>query len=173
MLRGLAREPRGSGDARRVRRQAAVDDGRRRKGRRRRPDSGTPEGDSGGSKEAGLCGPIVTTPGETCVGFGAKAETCDPSCEQPYGYICFDGAPPGFEGCRKVTDSAFGQTYCCPKNDCVAQPDQEAACSDVAGKPHRFQCPPDGSGGHVAPAAGCEETGPGGGSDVEKFYCCP
>lgn len=53
---------------------------------------------------------IVTAPGETCVGFGAKPETCDPSCEQPYGYVCFDGAPPGFEGCRKVSESTLGQT---------------------------------------------------------------
>ncbi len=136
------------------------------------PDSGTSDTDSG-EKEAGSCGPIVTTPGETCIGFGAKPETCDPSCEQPYGYVCFDGAPPGFEGCRKASESALGQTYCCPKNDCVAQPDQDAtSCSDTAGKPHRFQCPPNGSGGNVPPPAGCEEKGSGG-SEVEKFYCCP
>lgn len=73
-------------------------------------DSGAAENDSSTSKEAGVCGPIVTTPGETCVGFGAKPETCDPSCEQPYGYVCFDGAPPGFEGCRKVSESTLGQT---------------------------------------------------------------
>ncbi|MBX3190350.1 MAG: hypothetical protein KF819_25345 [Labilithrix sp.] len=134
-------------------------------------DSGTSERDSG-DEDAGACGPIVTTPGETCVGFGAKAETCDPACGQPYGYVCFDGAPPGFDGCRKVSDSALGQTYCCPKNECVAQPDQDTMCNGTAGKPHRFQCPPNGNGGNVAPPAGCEEKGSGG-SEVEKFYCCP
>lgn len=137
-------------------------------------DASTNADDSGSGNDSGTCsGPIVTTPGETCVGFGAKAETCDPACGQSYGYVCFDGAPPGFTGCRKVTDTSFGQTYCCPKNECVAQPDQDAMwCSGVAGKPHRFQCPPNGNGGHVAPPAGCEEKGSGG-SNVEKFYCCP
>jgi hypothetical protein len=65
-----------------------------------------------------------------------------------------------------------GQTYCCSKNDCVAQPDQDSMCSGSAGKPHRFQCPPDGKGGNVAPPAGCKESGSGA-TAVEKFYCCP
>jgi len=142
----------------------------------RNPDAGDDSDDDhasdSGAVEAGTCGPIVTTPGETCVGFGADPETCDPTCEQPYGYVCFDGAPPEFEGCRKVTDSAFGQTYCCPENRCVAQPDQDAMCGGVTGKPHRFQCPPNGSGGNVAPPAGCAETGSGQ-TELEKFYCCP
>lgn len=126
-----------------------------------------------GDEDSGSCaGPIVTTPGETCVGFGAKAQTCDPSCGQSYGYVCFEGAPPGFAGCRRVSDSVLGQTYCCPDNACVAQPDQDAMCNGTAGKPHRFQCPPNGSGGNVAPPAGCTEVGSGG-SEVEQFYCCP
>lgn len=130
-------------------------------------------GEEGGVEDSGACtGPIVTTPGETCVGFGAKAQTCDPACGQPYGYVCFEGAPPGFAGCRRVSDSALGQTYCCPNNACVAQPDQDAMCNGTAGKPHRFQCPPNGSGGNVAPPAGCAEVGSGE-SEVEKFYCCP
>ena len=133
-------------------------------------DSGTNENDGG--SEGGACGPIVTTPGETCVGFGADPETCDPACEAPYGYVCYEGAPPSFEGCRKASESALGQTYCCPKNDCVAQPDQDAMCNGTAGKPHRFQCPPNGSGGNVAPPAGCEEKGSGA-TEVEKYYCCP
>ncbi|MBX3203666.1 MAG: hypothetical protein KF764_01295 [Labilithrix sp.] len=146
---------------------------------------GDTEGDSGdgknerdagkdsGDQDSGTCtGPIVTTPGETCVGFGAKAQTCDPACGQPYGYVCFDGAPPGFAGCRKASDSVLGQTYCCPTNACVAQPDQDAMCNGTAGKPRRFQCPPNGTGGNVAPPANCTEVGSGG-SEVEKFYCCP
>lgn len=134
-------------------------------------DSGRSDAEPG-DQDAGACGPIVTTPGETCIGFGAKAETCDPACGQPYGYVCFDGAPPGFAGCRKASESPLGQTYCCPKNECVAQPDQDQMCNGVTGKPHRFQCPPDGNGGNVAPPAGCEEKDSGG-SEVEKYYCCP
>lgn len=128
--------------------------------------------DAGGAADGGCAGPIVTTPGETCIGFGAKEDSCDPACGQPYGYVCFAGAPPGFTGCRKASESAFGQTYCCPKNDCVAQPDLDAMCKGESGKPRRFQCPPDGRGGHVAAPAGCTESGSGS-SEVEKFYCCP
>lgn len=115
------------------------------------------------------CGPVVTTSGETCVGFG-EGDPCDASCGR-YGYVCFGGAPPGIEGCHKVRDTAAGETYCCAKNDCVAQPDQDSMCSDSA-KPHRFQCPPDSKDGNVAPPSGCKET-KSGATEVEKFYCCP
>jgi hypothetical protein len=123
--------------------------------------------------EGGSCrGPIVTGNGETCIGHG-KGSSCDPACGQPYGYLCVDGPPPGFSGCRETQTSALGNSYCCPKNECVAEPDQNGVCADAdAGKTKRFQCPPDESGGHVAPPSGCVEhnSGP---TELEKFYCCP
>lgn len=134
-------------------------------------DAAPPEKDGAPPHDAAACvGPIATTPGETCIGFGAAPETCDPACGQPFGYVCFDGGPPGMEGCREQSVSGFGNTYCCPKNECVAQPDQDTECPD-ASKPRRFQCPPEG-GGHVEPPPGCVETGSGE-TALEKFYCCP
>ncbi len=151
----------------------------------RSDDSGrnNEETDSGSKTDAGkdaggdgaCSGPIVTTPGETCIGFGPKAETCDPACGQSYGYLCFNGAPPGFTGCREQRTSTLGNTYCCPKNDCVAQPDQDTMCNGTAGKPHRYQCPPltpNDDGGFATPPTGCVEKGSGS-SELEKFYCCP
>lgn len=127
-----------------------------------------------GSKPPGeaCVGPIVSGEGEgeTCIGFGAAPETCDPSCGQAFGYVCYGGAPPGFTGCREQGVSAFGSTYCCPTNACVAQPDRDVDCPD-ASRPRRFQCPPEGDG-HVAAPSGCVETGSGA-SELEKFYCCP
>lgn len=130
-------------------------------------DAGDPNAAEEGDGAA--CGPVVTTPGETCVGFGA-GEPCAEACGL-YGYVCFDGAPPGFDGCHQVRDTAAGQTYCCPKNDCVAQPDQDSTCT-VSARSHRYQCPPNGEGGNVTPPSGCKETGAGA-TAVEKFYCCP
>ena len=123
--------------------------------------------------DAGACeGSVATGAGETCIGYG-PGDTCPASCGQPFGYVCFGGPPPGFEGCRETrTSDALGNSYCCPKNDCVAQPDQDESCASKAGTPHRYQCPPDESGGNVAPPSGCVESGSGG-SNVEKFYCCP
>jgi hypothetical protein len=116
-------------------------------------------------------GKILPATGETCVGFG-KGTPCDTACGLPqYGYVCFSGGPPGFAGCVQASSSAFGETYCCPDNKCVAQPDQDAMCTNGA-KPHRYQCPPNGSGGNVAPPAGCTETGSGT-TPIERFYCCP
>jgi hypothetical protein len=116
-------------------------------------------------------GKILPATGETCVGFGKKTP-CDPACGLPeYGYVCFNGGPPSFAGCVQASSTAFGETYCCPENKCVAQPDQDAMCTNGA-KPHRYQCPPNGSGGNVAPPAGCTETGSGG-TPLERFYCCP
>jgi hypothetical protein len=109
--------------------------------------------------------------GETCIGFG-KGTPCDTACGLPaYGYVCINGGPPGFAGCVQASTSSFGESYCCPDNKCVPQPDQDKECKSAA-TPHRYQCPPDGTGGNVAPAAGCADAG-GGGSAVEKFYCCP
>jgi hypothetical protein len=127
--------------------------------------------EAGTASDAGCGGPIVTTPGETCTGFGTSATSCDPACGQPYGYVCIGGGPPASSGCRRVSESAFGETYCCPKNDCVAQPDQDGLCGG-SGQPRRYQCPPDGDGGSVAPPADCVDGGSGA-SEVEKFYCCP
>lgn len=131
-------------------------------------------GDGASTTDSG-CPTPVTKPatGETCIGFGKKEPCSKAACGLPqYGYVCFNGGPPGFAGCQQVSASAFGETYCCPDNKCVPQPDQDAMCNAVSGKPKRYQCPPDGSGGHVTAPAGCVETGSGG-SDLEKFYCCP
>ena len=111
--------------------------------------------------------------GETCTGFGKTADPCDPACGLPaYGYLCFNGGPPGFTGCVQVRASSFGDTYCCPKNDCVAEPDQDTRCAGVAGKPHLYQCPPDGTdGGSVAPPALCVSRTVAG--SPYAYHCCP
>jgi hypothetical protein len=89
-----------------------------------------------------------------------------------YGYVCFNGSPPGIAGCKLASSTgSFGDTYCCTENKCVAEPDQDKECK-APSPPHRYQCPPDGNGGSVAPPAGCADGG-GGGSAVERFYCCP
>lgn len=128
--------------------------------------------DSGTETDAGSCskGKIKPATGETCVGFG-KGTPCDVACGE-YGYVCFNGGPPGFTDCREINDNgSFGSTYCCAQNRCVPQPDQDGMCT-TAGKTHRYQCPPDGLGGNVTPPAGCVDGGSGG-SQVERFYCCP
>lgn len=131
------------------------------------PDAG---GDSAvkpdGAKVTGEAGP----PGETCVGFG-KGTPCGTASYPDYGYVCFDGGPPGFLGCQRASTTSFGDTYCCPENKCVSQPDQDKECKSAAA-PHRYQCPPNGSGGSVQPPPGCADAG-GGASPVERFYCCP
>lgn len=126
---------------------------------------------SDGGSEGGACtGTVKPATGETCVGFGKK-DPCNVACGE-YGYVCFNGGPPGFTGCYQMSASAFGETYCCAQNKCVAEPDQDGMCAAVAGKPHRYQCPPDGTGSNVAPPPGCQETGSGG-TELEKFFCCP
>lgn len=138
-------------------------------------DSDVPEKDAATPDDGACPGPIVTTTnGETCTGFGTQGGTCDPSCGQPYGYICFEGAPPNIKGCREQRVSAtLGNTYCCPKNECVERPDRTIDCAAVAGKKRHFQCPPlPGDAGNVTAPAGCVETNSGS-SSVEKYYCCP
>jgi len=124
--------------------------------------------------DAGGCPTPIVRPstGETCIGFGA-GDPCKKACGLPaFGYVCFNGGPPGFAGCVQASStSAFGDTYCCPDDRCVAQPDQDGMCKTAA-KSHRFQCPPDGAGGNVAPASGCVDGGFGG-SALEHFFCCP
>ena len=144
---------------------------------------GDPGADGGSDSEAVLpdaaaldanCpkGKVLPSTGETCIGFG-KGSPCDPACGLgEYGYVCFNGGPPGFTGCIQASSTgSFGDTYCCPQNRCVPQPDLDSKCR-TAGQPHHYQCPPDGTGGAVAPPAGCGDGGSGG-SAVEKFYCCP
>lgn len=131
------------------------------------PDTGADADVDGGSCPQGQMRPAT---GETCVGFG-KGTPCNVACGE-YGYACFSGGPPSFASCLLINDNgAFGQTYCCAENKCVAQPDQDGKCT-TPGKTHRYQCPPDGTGGNVAPPAGCADGGAGG-SAVERFYCCP
>ena len=109
--------------------------------------------------------------GETCIGF-AKGTPCGVNGFGDYGYVCFNGSPPGIAGCKLASSTgSFGDTYCCTENKCVAQPDQDKECK-TAGAPHRFQCPPNGDAGPVMAPAGCFSAG-GGGSAVENFYCCP
>ena len=109
--------------------------------------------------------------GETCIGF-ARGAPCGANGFADYGYVCFNGSPPGIAGCKLATSTgSFGDTYCCTENKCVAQPDQDKECK-AAGTPHRYQCPPQGDGGAVAPPAGCADGGSGG-SAVEHFSCCP
>lgn len=123
--------------------------------------------------EAGQCakGKVRPATGETCVGYG-KGSPCNADCGE-YGFVCFqNGGPPGFAGSLLINDNGqFGQTYCCTENKCVAQPDEDGKCT-TAGQTHRYQCPPDGTGGHVAPPAGCADGGAGA-TAVEHFYCCP
>lgn len=132
-------------------------------------------GPDGGTAGDGACPTpkVLPSTGETCVGFGAGTG-CDTACGLPaYGYVCFNGGPPGFANCVQASSTgAFGDTYCCPDNKCVPQPDQDNECTTAAGKPHRYQCPPDGAGGNVAPPNGCADGGVGG-SALERFYCCP
>ena len=128
------------------------------------PPPPPPPADSGACK-----GKTIADAGETCTGFG-KGDPCTPECGL-YGYVCINGGPPGFTGCYQMSGGSLGETYCCPKNDCVAEPDQDKFCADAGAKPHLFQCPPDGSGGFVKPAnAGCAKTDPLGPYD---YYCCP
>jgi hypothetical protein len=109
--------------------------------------------------------------GETCIGF-AKGTPCGAGGLPDYGYVCFNGSPPGLAGCVLATSAgSFGDTYCCTENTCVAQPDQDKECK-APGTPHRYQCPPNGAGGSVAPPVGCADAGAGG-TALERFYCCP
>ena len=125
-------------------------------------DSALPEQDA----EAG-----ASTTGETCIGFG-KGTPCGTATFPDYGYVCFNGSPPGIAGCKLASSTgSFGDTYCCTENKCVAQPDQDKECK-TAGAPRRFQCPPNGDAGPVMAPAGCISAGSGG-SAVENFYCCP
>lgn len=140
-------------------------------------DDGDDGGDDGGSTtdvSTSTC-PFNTqfaSNGETCVGFGVSSECEQAGCGR-FGYVCVGGGPPGFTGCSEKSTSALGNSYCCPTNDCVAQPDQNGACSDApGGLRKRYQCPPNGSSGHVAPPAGCVEHRSGT-TALEKMYCCP
>jgi hypothetical protein len=108
--------------------------------------------------------------GETCIGF-AKGTPCGANGLPDYGYVCFNGSPPGIAGCKIASSSGFGDTWCCTENKCVAQPDQDKECK-AGSPPHRYQCPPEGDAGNVPPPAGCADGGPGG-SPLERFYCCP
>jgi hypothetical protein len=136
------------------------------------PDGGADADTDGGAD--GSCPPTQTMPstGETCTGFGA-GDPCDPACGLPaYGYVCFNGGPPGFTGCVRARASTLGDTYCCPNDDCVAEPDQDSQCAGESGKPHLYQCPPNGTdGGSVAPPNGCASKAVGG--SPYAYACCP
>lgn len=137
-------------------------------------DGGKDARDAGSTKDAATC-PFNTqfsSNGETCVGFGVSAECEQAGCGR-YGYVCFGGGPPNITGCSEKSTGAYGNSYCCPTNECVAQPDQNAQCNDApAGLRKRYQCPPNGIGGHVAPPTGCVEH-KSGETAVERMFCCP
>lgn len=138
-------------------------------------ETGTPAISDAGDAGAPAADSSTTVPdagvGQTCVGYGA-GETCATEQGKPYGYVCFDGPPPGIAGCTLTRESgSLGNNYCCEESACVEQIDQSAACSGVSGKPRRVQCPPTETG-NAAPPDGCVEH-QSGASDVEKFYCCP
>lgn len=141
------------------------------------PDGSTPDDDGStgdGGTDSAVDGAVdsgANGKGETCIGF-AKGTPCGANGFADYGYVCFNGSPPGIAGCKLATSTgSFGDTYCCTENKCVAQPDQDKECK-AAGTPHRYQCPPEGDAGSVAPSAGCLAAGAGG-SALEHFYCCP
>lgn len=140
-------------------------------------DATPPQTKDGGAKDSGPyqkdCPGTTaqTRAGETCVGFGDDAK-CASACGRPYGFVCFDGGPPAFTDCARVSSTFLGDTYCCTENKCVLQPDRGGDCAGVAGKPNRYQCPPGTDGGPVTASAGCVEKGSGG-SKLERFYCCP
>ena len=144
-------------------------------------DASTPPADSGsdaslpdgGGDSGGGDGGLGT--GETCVGFGAK-DPCGVANKRPdYGYVCFNGGPPGISGCELANKSIVGDTYCCSKLACVAQPDQDAkSCNGKPGKPHRFQCAIDKNDALLAkPGGGCEEDVAAKIPTSSRFYCCP
>ncbi len=139
------------------------------------PNDAASDVSDGGTELDSSCPTPKTMPatGETCTGFGATSDPCDPACGLPaYGYVCFNGGPPGFTGCVQARASSLGDTYCCPKNDCVAEPDQDSQCNGVTGKPHLFQCPPDGTdGGSVPIPSGCSAKAVGG--SPYAYACCP
>jgi hypothetical protein len=133
------------------------------------PDSGTSTPPKDAATDTGETTEPDAGPGETCVGYGA-GDTCAAETGK-FGYVCFNGPPPGVAGCKLKQSSSLGNSYCCTENVCVEQIDQGSACNGVSGKPHRFQCPPTASG-NATPAAGCEEHNSGS-TEVEKYYCCP
>jgi len=147
-----------------------------------KPDAGAPveESDSGNPtpKDASADTVVDTGPtvdpdagaGETCIGYG-DGDSGKNEQGKPYGYVCFGGAPPGVTGCKLLSSSSLGNSYCCSENVCVEQIDQSAACNAVSGKPRRFQCPPTASG-NATPPPNCVEHNSGS-TEVEKYYCCP
>jgi len=139
---------------------------------------GAPEDDASAATDSGTDAAVDSATdggangkGETCIGL-AKGTPCGANGFGDYGYVCFNGSPPGIAGCKLASSTgSFGDTYCCTENKCVAQPDQDKECK-TAGAPRRFQCPPNGDAGPVMAPAGCISAGSGG-SAVENFYCCP
>lgn len=115
---------------------------------------------------------VVPQTGETCAGFG-RGEPCEPACGHPaFGYVCFDGGPPNLSGCVQVRKSFLGETYCCPKNDCVRVPDLDTECAGQAGGSRLYQCPPEGDGGTAAPPSpACSPKTVA--ASPYKYHCCP
>lgn len=140
------------------------------------PDGSMGDGSSndGSSTDGGKDGG-ANGKGETCIGF-AKGKPCGAGGLPDYGYVCFNGSPPGIAGCVLASSSSLGESWCCTENKCVAQPDQDTKeCGPLVGAatPHRYQCPPrGGDAGTVAPPSGCADAGSGG-TALEVFYCCP
>lgn len=132
------------------------------------------EGGADASSFDGACleASVVPQTGETCAGFG-RGEPCEPACGHPaFGYVCFDGGPPNLSGCVQVRKSFLGETYCCPKNDCVRVPDLDSECAGQAGGSRLYQCPPQGDGGTAAPPSpACSPRVVA--ASPYKYHCCP
>ncbi len=121
-------------------------------------DSGT--GNDAGCQEDGGC---VGTD-QDCVGFGEGAPCIDTG--NPYGYVCFGGAP--MDECETATESAtLGTTYCCPELQCTHIASGDDKCGASAAY---FSCPTADGGLLVSPLEGCTAST---GEAPYAYFCCP
>lgn len=101
---------------------------------------------------------------QDCVGFGEGAPCIDTS--NPYGYVCFGGAP--MDECDIASESAtLGTTYCCPELQCTHVASGDDRCGTSA---FYFSCPTADGGLLVTPLEGCT---PSTGEAPYAYFCCP
>ncbi|MBL9113165.1 MAG: hypothetical protein JNM74_28020 [Myxococcales bacterium] len=136
-------------------------------------DAASPDATSADASDPdAACGDAgVTTfgPGDTCAPFG-EGTPCGGGCVPKYGYVCTGGGPPNLTGCRQMSNSTFGGTYCCPELSCVRSTFQDKDCAGKPGKTQMRVCPVDAQKNlRAPPPAGCEVvTGP-----EYRYFCCP